>query len=97
MVKYVVLVKFTEKGAGNVAESVNRADNFSATAAKAGCTVEARYWTIGPYDGLFILNAPDEETAAAVVLSLNKSGSVNTCMLRAFGDDEFWSILRAMP
>lgn len=97
MVKYVVLVNFTEKGLGNISESVNRADSFSAAAAKAGCTVEARYWTIGPYDGVIILNAPDEASAAAAVLSLNKSGNVNTCMLRAFGDDEFWSILRAMP
>ena len=97
MCKYVVLIKFTEKGSGGIAESVNRADSFHSTAAAAGCTVEARYWTLGPYDGVLILSAPDEETAAAVVLSLTKAGNVTTCMLRAFEDDEFWKVLRMLP
>lgn len=97
MCKYVVLLKFTEKGLGGIAESVNRADSFHTAAAAAGCTVEARYWTIGPYDGVLVLNAPDEEAAAALVLSLTKAGNVSTCMLRAFEDDEFWRVLRMMP
>ena len=97
MCKFVVLIKFTEKGIGGIAESVNRADNFHATAAAAGSEVEARFWTLGPYDGVLILSAPDEETAAAVVLSLTKAGNVTTCMLRAFEDDEFWKVLRMLP
>ncbi len=97
MCKYVVLLKFTEKGLGGIAESVNRADSFHTAAAAAGCTVEARFWTIGPYDGVLVLNAPDEEAAAALVLSLTKAGNVSTCMLRAFEDDEFWRVLRMMP
>lgn len=96
MCKYVVLIKFTEKGIGGIAESVNRADGFHSAAAAAGCTVEARFWTLGPYDGVLILSAPDEETAAALVLSLTKAGNVTTCMLRAFEDDEFWKVLRMM-
>ena len=47
MCKYVVLLKFTEKGLGSIAESVNRADGFHTAAATAGCSVEARFWTIG--------------------------------------------------
>lgn len=97
MNKYVVLIKFTERGASNIAESVNRADSFQATAAASGCEVEARFWTLGLYDGVMLLSAPDEETAAALVLSLTKTGNVTTCMLRAFEDHEFWSVLRKMP
>ena len=97
MCKYVVLIKFTEKGIASIGESVNRADTFQSAAAALGCTVESRFWTIGPYDGVLILSAPDEESAAGVVLSLTKAGNVSTCMLRAFEDHEFWAVLRKMP
>ncbi len=96
MARYVVLVNFTEKGVAAVNESAARADAFRATAAKAGATVEALFWTLGPYDGVFILSAPDEATAAALTLELGRSQNVRTCMLRAFDADEFKNVVQKL-
>jgi len=93
MVRYAVLLNWTEKGVAAVKHSVARAEAFRAAAAKAGVQVEAQYWTVGGYDGLFLLNAPDDLTASAVVLQLGQAGNVRTCMLRAFDQAEFKKIL----
>lgn len=93
MTRYVVLLSFSEKGIVAVMESLERADAFKEAAAKVGAKVESVYWTLGSYDGMFVLSAPDEETAAALVLKLARGTSVRTCMLRAFEADEFLKVL----
>lgn len=96
MSKYVVFTKFTEKGLANINQSPDRAADFRAAAEKAGVKVEAQLWTTGSYDGLLILDAPDETTAAGVVLGLGKAGNISTCMQRAFEANEFKAVLGKM-
>lgn len=93
MARYAVLLKFTEKGLTDVQHSLSRAEAFCASAKRAGVTVETQLWTGGPYDGLLLLNAPDEATASGVVLGLARQGNVATCMLRAYDAGEFKQLL----
>ncbi len=93
MSRYIVLVNFTEKGAASVKESPARAEAFRAAAGRLGATVESVFWTLGPHDGVIVLSAPDEATAAAVGLQLSKAGNVRTCMLRAFDETEFKGVV----
>jgi len=92
MVRYVVLLNFTESGATTAKTSTERAAAFRAAAGKAGAEVESVYWTLGSYDGVFVLRAPDEATAASLVLDLAGKHTVRTCMLRAFDASEFKAI-----
>ena len=94
--RYVVLLKFTESGIAAIKESIGRAEGFKAKVAQAGGAVESVFWTVGPYDGMFILNAPDEATASALVLGLGQSHDVETCMLRALDANEFKAVLDKM-
>jgi len=93
MTRYLVLLKFTESGVAAIKESIHRADGFKETAAKLGASIEAQSWTLGEYDGAFILNAPDEATAAALVLDLGHNAKVKTTMMRAFDAAEFKSVV----
>lgn len=93
MTRYVCLMNFTEKGIASLTSSVARAAAFREAAARVGGTVESQYWTIGAYDGVFVLNAPDEATAAALSLELGSGGHVRTCLLRAFDSEEFAGIV----
>ncbi len=93
MVRYLVLLKFTDQGIRNVAESIDRAAAFREAARAKGAEVESHYWTLGAYDGVFILRAPDEATAAGLVLGLGHTASVSTNMLRAFDEAEFEDVL----
>lgn len=96
MARYVVLLKFTEKGVTHISQSPERAAAFRSTVEKAGGKVEGQYWTAGPYDGVLVFTAPDELTASALMLNLGKSDAVSTCMLRAFDAQEFKSVLGKM-
>lgn len=93
MTRYVVLLKFTEKGITRINESPDRAAAFRRNVESAGGKVEAQLWTIGPYDGVVIFTAPDDVKAAALTLNLGKSDSVSTCTLRAWDASEFKSVL----
>jgi uncharacterized protein with GYD domain len=96
MARFVVLVKFTEKGVTTVKDSPTRASQFKALAAQKGVNVEVHYWLLGEYDGMLVLSAPAEETITALVLHLANLGFVHTCMCRAYDETEFRAVLAKM-
>ncbi|MDH3626340.1 MAG: GYD domain-containing protein [Acidobacteriota bacterium] len=81
---FIALLDYTDQGIRNIKNSPHRADQFNAMAEKAGARVVAQYWTIGSHDGVLIIEAPDDETAATILLSLGASGNVRTTTLRAY-------------
>lgn len=93
MMRYVVLISFSEAGIRELKDSISRADAFRSEAAKLGAKVESVFWTMGAYDGVFILSAPDEATAAAVVLNAGRGSAIRTTTLRAFDAEEFAKIV----
>jgi uncharacterized protein with GYD domain len=74
--------------------SPKRAAAFKAAAKTAGATVKAFYWTLGKYDMVSILEAPDIETITALGLSVGKLGNVRTETLPAFDSAGMEAILK---
>ena len=93
MATFIALIDFTEQGIKSIKDSPSRADAFADLAGKLGVTVKNVYWTTGDHDGVLIVDAPDEQTAAALFLTLGRRGNVRTRTLRAFERSEFESIL----
>ena len=50
--------------------------------------------TMGQYDAVAIIEAPDDETIASLVLSVGGAGNLRSTTLRAFNLDEIQGILR---
>ena len=73
MATYILLCHFTDQGVRGVKDSPKRARAFMAAAKKAGATVKEFYWTLGRYDMVSILDAPDVETVTALGLSVGSS------------------------
>jgi uncharacterized protein with GYD domain len=94
MATYIVLAHFTDQGIRDVKDSPKRAAAFKAAAEKAGVTVKAFYWTLGKYDMVSILEAPDVETITALGLSVGKLGNVRTATLPAFDNAGMEAILK---
>jgi uncharacterized protein with GYD domain len=94
MATYVVLCHFTDQGVGGVKDSPKRAAAFKAAAKKASVTVKAFYWTLGRYDMVSILEAPNAETVTALGLSVGKLGNVRTETLPAFDKTAMEAILK---
>jgi uncharacterized protein with GYD domain len=96
MATYIVLGQFTDQGIRNVKETAKRAEALKAMAKKVGATIKEVYWTLGQYDVLTIVEAPDDASATALFLSIGALGNVRTQSLRAFSADEMTRILGKM-
>jgi uncharacterized protein with GYD domain len=96
MAMYVALANFTDQGIRNVNDSVKRAEAFKAMAKAHGVTVKELVWTLGQYDIVTMLDAPDDSSMAALGLSLAKLGNVHLQTLRAFSAAEMASVIGKM-
>jgi uncharacterized protein with GYD domain len=90
---YVSLIRFTEQGAKNIRDTRKRAAAFRDAAKQAGVNVRDVYWTLGAYDGLLVLDAPDEQTVTRVMTDLGALGNVRTQTMRAFDENEIGGVL----
>jgi uncharacterized protein with GYD domain len=96
METYVLLMQFTERGIMNVKNTTQRAEEFKLMAIRHGAAVRETFWTLGLYDLVQIVEAPDELTMMALSLSLGALGFVRTQTLRAFSEAGMQVILRKM-
>ena len=97
MPKYISLVKYTSKGVANIKESPNRLDAFKNLCEGMNAKVEGFYLTIGRYDIILIVDAPNPETAAKILLTTTSGGSVSTETLTAFSEEEYRKIIAGLP
>lgn len=96
MATYIVLGQFTDQGIRNVKETTRRAEAVKGMAKKVGATVKEVYWTLGQYDVSIVLDAPDDASAMAFLLSVGALGNVRTQCLRAFSADEMGQVVGRM-
>ncbi len=97
MATFISLVGFTDQGIRNVKQTTARAEAFKAIAQRLGVTVKDIYWTVGLYDLVIVMEAPDEETLSALLLSVGALGNVRTQTLRGFSAEEMNRIIAKMP
>ena len=69
MATYISLVQFTDKGIHAAKETTQRIADWAAKVQSKGVTIKQMYWTLGHYDQVCVFEAPNDETAASVLLS----------------------------
>jgi uncharacterized protein with GYD domain len=93
MPTFLTTIRFTQQGLQNVRDTTKRAAAFKTAAKKLGVKVGDVYWTLGPFDGVLLFDAPDDETATAAMLQLGQAGNVQTQTARAFKAAEMDAIV----
>jgi uncharacterized protein with GYD domain len=96
MSTFVSTIKFTEQGIKAIGETTKRAASIKAAAKKMKVKVTDIYWTLGPFDGLLIFEAPDDETATALLLHIGTLGNVQTTTAKAFTAAQMDKVLAKM-
>jgi uncharacterized protein with GYD domain len=96
MPTYVTLMNWTDQGIRTAKDTVHRRDQADALAHKHGANIEQVYWTVGPYDLVTIIEAPDDESATAMLLELGSAGNLRTTTLRAYGREEMSGIIQRL-
>lgn len=94
MPKYIMLGHLTDQGVRHAKEAPKRKDVFLDLAKTFGATVEAVYWTMGQYDFVVIIDAPDDTAMTTLSISLAVRGNGRTQTLRAFEDAEVAEMLK---
>ncbi len=97
METYIVLAIFTDQGVRNVKQSPERAKSAIAVGEKLGIKIWDIYWTLGTYDAVLIVDAPNEEAMTTWALSVSSLGNIRTQTMRAFSADEINTILAKIP
>jgi uncharacterized protein with GYD domain len=93
MPTYIALGNFTDQGIRGVKDTIKRADAVKEAAKKYGANMTQVYWTVGQYDLVTVIEAPNDESATAFLLAVGSAGNVRTQTLRAFNKDEMNGIL----
>ena len=96
MATYVLLMNFTDEGIRKIKDTPKRADAFKDMAKKCGATVKDVFWTLGEYDVVAIVEAPDDVSMTALGLSSGALGNIRTQTLRAFAEADMRTILSKM-
>ncbi|RDJ97610.1 GYD domain-containing protein [Paraburkholderia lacunae] len=97
MATYVVLAQFTDQGIRTIKNSPQRAGQVAEMAKGFGCEMKEVFWTLGAYDIVAIVDAPDDPSFTAFGLALGSAGNVRTQSLRAFTKSEIGGIIGKLP
>src|SRR5262245_56637893 len=96
MPKYILLMNWTEQGIKAIKDSPKRLDNAREAATKEGVTLGDFYMTIGGYDNVLHVEAPDDATLAKFVLRVSSQGFVRTTTLKAFPEVEYRKVIASV-
>jgi uncharacterized protein with GYD domain len=93
MPTFVMLGHFSDQGIRNIKDTTKRADAFKEQAKRLGGNVKELCWTMGRYDFVAVVEAPDEKAMTTIALSDGKIGKVRSETLRAFSRAEMDAML----
>jgi len=97
MATYISLCRWTQKGVEGVKKSPERLEQFKQMVKSAGGEVKSFYLTMGQYDFVIVLEAPDDAAAARITLALGALGNARTETLKSFNEEEYRRILTSLP
>ena len=96
MPTYISLVNLTEQGVKEAKNAPERLRAFVSALHEAGGQLVGFYLVMGQYDYIVVCEAPDDQTAANIVMSTMARGTVRTQTMRAFPSNEFEQIARGL-
>jgi uncharacterized protein with GYD domain len=89
MPTYILLSKLTPQGVQTLRSNPDRLREVNRDVEELGARVLHQWATLGPYDFVNIVEAPDAATIARVSVALGARGSASFDTLSALSIDEF--------
>lgn len=94
MATYIVLSTLTSEGRKTIKERPERIKEVNKEIEKLGARVIEQYATIGRYDFVSIVEAPDNDAITRVSIELGSRGTVHIMSMPAKPIDEFLKMLK---
>ncbi len=97
MSTYFILANWTEQGIKDIKASPKRLRAAKRLAKDCGVKFRSFHMTLGQYDGIATLEAPNDEAVAKFMLTLGSAGNVRTTTLKGFTEQEYREIVGSLP
>ena len=97
MQTYITNIHYTQQGIVSIKDSPVRLDTAKELYKSMGAEIKAFYLTMGKYDVVVISEAPDDETATKLALTIGSTGSIRTETNRVFTEDEYRKLISELP
>jgi uncharacterized protein with GYD domain len=97
MPTYMTLVHYTQPGIESIKDSPARLDTAKALFKSLDAKIKSFYLAMGKYDLIVISEAPDDETATKLVLTIGSAGAIRTETFRVFTEDEYRKLISELP
>ena len=97
MPSYLSLINWTDQGIRNVRQSPQRLDAVKAAVQQAGGRLIFFYLTMGQYDIVTLMELPNDDVAARLLLTIGSQGNVRTATMRAFTEQEYQNLIASLP
>jgi uncharacterized protein with GYD domain len=96
MATFVVLAKWTEKSFAFLKDAPAANEEIKKTVAAMGAQIKEWYLLMGQYDEMCILEAPNAETVAKILIALSAKYGGKTETMQAFSEAESMAFLAGM-
>ena len=91
---YIMMSTLTDEGRKTVKTNPHRIKEVNKEVEAMGVKILAQYVTLGQYDFINVLEAPNNEVVAKVALELGARGTLQTSTLAALTLDDFIKAVR---
>jgi uncharacterized protein with GYD domain len=97
MATYIMLNKFTPQGSQSIKDIPKRIEENRARFVKLGAELKSWHLTMGAYDAVVIMEAPNDEVMAKIAMAICGQGNAQTQTMRAFTLEEFKALTSQLP
>ncbi|MGI9570884.1 MAG: GYD domain-containing protein [Desulfobulbia bacterium] len=97
MPTYMTLIRYTQQGIESIKDSPARLDTAKDLFKSLGAEIKSFFLTMGKYDVMVISEAPDDETATKLAMTIGSSGAIRTETFRIFTEDEYRKLISELP
>jgi len=96
MATYITLANYTAQGIANIADAPDRLDAAREQLGTLGVEIKDFYLTMGEYDLVVVVEAPDNKAAAKALIAMGAQGNVSTTTMSALTEHEFRNLISEM-
>ncbi len=93
MATYIALLNYTDQGIKNMKGVQERVLAARQALENIGGRLHGYRLTLGAYDAVVTIDAPDDEAYATFALNIAAQGNIRTTTLKAFSEEESFRIL----
>lgn len=96
MKTYIMLMTVSEKGVRSIKKAPERIEENIRALEKAGGRMIGIYSTMGQYDFVAVVEAPDDDVMFKHVLDVSASSALKCVTLKAIPKDDFFKIVKSL-